>query len=367
MCESFPVVREGRLAQAVDSAGAVRVATYEQGRAIADFILQDTRQFDDVVNRVVQAFNEHPRKPGGYEAFGLLRESEPRFLQQYEFQHGPDAPTKEVISGDDPEPRATTSLRRSGMYSETPPIIDFAEQVVTFDNLDVIFRIGITVCLNDDVLGFKLRDDDEVCSKLWVRALLARFDGEKAIDVQPDTIRHFLEAASVLAENMLVEAAKAYEHAFSEVIAEPITIRLAQKIDVASVATDSEDFRALLEYLSAGGTAEQFFKEHPADERLLRLSKFASDWIGVEKTHPGEPFWTNSDDCKLIRLNEPHQYEGLYVMKLNDKEARFIGIAHYPLTMARESVRKFVANAKQYVQPSNHTSTLLIRNFARAF
>ena len=362
MCESYPTIRVGRLAQARQNNGGsedtwpFRVANVHEATKIAKKL---------VGTKTAKLFEE---------AFVAAVENE---LQGKDYNWiEPDGVDYEVDGEFDPRPRREILADAKGTpgpiqlrpvhLSPQAAIVDFQEKALRLGEWEIVFCCCVTVCVNREFFSQKVRAERDTYSKLWSRAVLVRKSGKRAVNVTQEEVSEFLELARGLCEAAASSLAAEYEKVFNSVLLKPgetveangLHISLASTIESASVGTDEPDFEELFMFLREGGEFDQAH-ENACAQYLVQLGHSLSIFAAA-----------NNANAKLtvVRYDEdPEEYCGIFLCLETEMKVQFFGLAHLPLWLEPQQSKRVIHGERRWVQPSNHVSGKIIRKIARHY
>jgi hypothetical protein len=213
-------------------------------------------------------------------------------------------------------------------------IYNYAEFAIELDGATIIVRPSVTLCIRPPadielVLG-------QPFSKFWTRFILvthpeSQEDGHIAANLSDDVLRAFDNDCARLHAAAVGTIQPIYGKALGEALGQALSLDSENngRFEVLTVGSRSEDVPELFEAASGGASLTgQVELGDEAAERLFRLAMptLARD-PGIGTVEALKMF-REDDTYQFLIYQSPSQADkGLFVARVHDKTARFVGLA----------------------------------------
>jgi len=275
---------------------------------------------------------------------------------------------------DDKRLRGLSPARRSRAQG---PIYDFDEFAFFLDGALIIARGCVTLCVS----SHKKDSTDKIkpfYSKFWMRFILATHpeslaEDQRALDLSAKVLSEFDERCGVLSSPVMSAIAKLYAEAVTaatgvEVYVDPTG---NGSFSILAVGASTNDFTELFEATNSGERLSDEMKKDGAIS-AVQLVELAFCVFKIEQPDRfGEVDLRAQlgEDCDLVIYDDDVDAKrGVFISKIQNKEARFVGLTRIPLRSGQnaKSASK-VAFGQLHEASANVVSGGLVTQYASRF
>ena len=332
MCDSFPIIRTGRLAAAKEIPSGKRIiANYDQGERVLESF---NEQSENIETRLLNALKEN-------------------------------IPDIEIInSADNPFPDQVRlqNAQRSRSFS---PIFDFSDHLIRSGELLVLIRACVTVCTAETVLGFAPDNVEDHRSKFWTRAACVAINKSLATDVTDTELNAFADFSKNISAISNDALRVPYQEAFSSAVEKEVEIDLNETFTFFAVGSDDRSFNSFYRELRDGSNFRELMGKKAA-ERLLEVASLAK--VFPESSHKDNQLVlanaAENENLQLFVFEDSRHYRGVFVGKKEIDSALFVGLAHFPDSPDDDILAMRLNKGSLSQQPSVRVSAQAINEIA---
>jgi hypothetical protein len=211
-------------------------------------------------------------------------------------------------------------------------IFDFAELAFEIDGAVSIFRACVTVCVKGGEADAQLP-----YSKFWTRYLLVshpKSSNGLAENVPPKDLVAYEARCSALTAAAIEAMAPLYVKIISDLIGQAVEIDFKNNGELSVLALDTKDgdFPTTFASLQAGNSLGKALQnKHSTARKLVELAApalagkayQASNAARLDELFPQE-------DYQLVAYQSTDSDRGLFLVKIDDNRARFVGLTRAP-------------------------------------
>lgn len=295
----FPILRQGRMVRTTAADGRQRALTFAQSEKAIDLLEERKDAFLGAVRQ-------------GIEAGATARKAKLRWLDE----------SHPLIDRLSPARRSQT----------LGAIFDFAELAFEIDGAVTVFRACVTVCVQGGEI-----DGQTPFSKFWTRYMLVSHPASSnnlAENLPPKALIAYEALCSVLTSAAVAAMAPLYVEIVSKVIGEPVQVDFENNGELSVLALDTKggDFPRTFAALQAGHSLGKVLQGKDVTAR--RLVELAAPALAGKVYEPKKAAHLDelfpSEDYQLVAYESTDADRGLFLVRIDDSRARFVGLTRAP-------------------------------------
>lgn len=331
LCDSFPIVRNGRLAIArrKDSSAQV-VANYAQSSEIL-------RQFSKIAAQIDSEIRCN------------LTEN----ISDFTHIDSRNNPLPDFIN---PQP-----AQRSKSFS---PIFDLSDQIYRCGRMILLLRACVTVCTAEEVLGLRPLNIEGIRSKFWSRSMCAAIDDRPATNVDAGILEDFFQVSKKISDISNETLREPYRQIYTDAV-EDVDLELEESFSFFTVGSDDSNIANLFSALR-NGKRFRTLGGMPATEKLLKIASISEAIDPQAKQNQQDVLnsISENDDIQVFVFEDSWHYRGIFLGHRGDKSAQFAGVAQFPHALDGSNATELLNEKSLRHQPSVRVSAQAINEIA---